>query len=163
MRWVWQCFFSNPSFRILFKRLSDNHCRLFLSSQMHTVVPTTSDCATNVQKSSVIGPIGQPIAAPESVKGIGLTDGGGAATEATSARIKQFPTPPSRDLCCGSGCPNCVWIQFADEVMDYVKSLPLHDGVEKQQKKMVGDALNQNVEDENLRVYLLMEIQAKGF
>uniref|UniRef100_A0A914H3K1 Oxidoreductase-like domain-containing protein n=1 Tax=Globodera rostochiensis TaxID=31243 RepID=A0A914H3K1_GLORO len=119
-------------------------------------IPTTSDCSPNLQKSSVIGPIGHPISVPESAT-IGL-DGLADVSSHTNA----FPSPPARELCCGSGCPNCVWIQYAEEVMQYVKDIPLHDGVEGQQKKIVNDALKQNVEDDNLRVYLLMEIRAKG-
>uniref|UniRef100_A0A183BVR0 Oxidoreductase-like domain-containing protein n=1 Tax=Globodera pallida TaxID=36090 RepID=A0A183BVR0_GLOPA len=107
-----------------------------------------SDCSPNLQKSSVIGPIGHPISAPESATISGRIGLDGIAD--VSSQTNAFPSPPARELCCGSGCPNCVWIQYAEEVMQYVKDIPLHDGVEGQQKKIVSDALKRNVEDDNL-------------
>jgi hypothetical protein len=40
--------------------------------------------------------------------------------------------------------------------------LPLHNGIVEKQKKMVRDALRKNVTDENLRMYLQMELETKG-
>lgn len=32
------------------------------------------------------------------------------------------PTLPSPDLCCRTGCPKCIFIQYTDELMAYCKS-----------------------------------------
>nr|CAD2166636.1 unnamed protein product [Meloidogyne enterolobii] len=65
-------------------------------------------------------------------------------------------------MCCGSGCPNCVWLQYVDNVLDYVKSLPLDEKVIEEQKRHIRDELEKNVEDENLRMFLTIEIESKG-
>uniref|UniRef100_A0A915LGA5 Oxidoreductase-like domain-containing protein n=1 Tax=Meloidogyne javanica TaxID=6303 RepID=A0A915LGA5_MELJA len=65
-------------------------------------------------------------------------------------------------MCCGSGCPNCVWLQYVDNVLDYVKSLPLDEKVIEEQKRHIREELEKNVEDENLRMFLTIEIKSKG-
>ena len=79
----------------------------------------------------------------------------------TDAKAAHFPDAPPAELCCGSGCSNCIWVQYADDVMAYVKTLPLHNGIIEKQKKMVRDCINEHVADENLRAFLLMEVEAK--
>uniref|UniRef100_A0A915LGB9 Oxidoreductase-like domain-containing protein n=1 Tax=Meloidogyne javanica TaxID=6303 RepID=A0A915LGB9_MELJA len=65
-------------------------------------------------------------------------------------------------MCCGSGCPNCVWLQYVDNVLDYVKSLPLDEKIIEEQKRHIREELEKNVEDENLRMFLTIEIESKG-
>lgn len=75
-----------------------------------------------------------------------------------------FPEPPDPLSCCGSGCQNCVWIQFADDVNAYFsKPNPDLSGAEKilNKFKAVKKEMEKHVEDPNLRAYLLMEIKAK--
>ncbi|EFO25602.1 hypothetical protein LOAG_02886 [Loa loa] len=37
------------------------------------------------------------------------------------------PEPPDLATCCGSGCTNCVWIEYVAEVMRYHIDRPLHE------------------------------------
>ncbi len=56
------------------------------------------------------------------------------------------PEPPTN--CCMSGCANCVWIEYSDELKIYYSS----DGAARAREQI------QQIEDPNLRAYLLLEI-----
>lgn len=57
------------------------------------------------------------------------------------------PPPELPTTCCQSGCANCVWIRYAEEVAKYYK-----DGGAKAR-----DAIKQ-IEDPNLRAFVMLEI-----
>lgn len=50
--------------------------------------------------------------------------------------------------CCMSGCANCVWINYAVELTEYMK-----DGGEKAKKE-----IEEKVEDHSLKVFLKMQV-----
>ncbi|VDN90902.1 unnamed protein product [Brugia pahangi] len=39
------------------------------------------------------------------------------------------PEPPDPGACCASGCANCVWIEYATELMRYCRDRPLHEAM----------------------------------
>ena len=60
---------------------------------------------------------------------------------------KGPPPDPPLD-CCMSGCANCVWIKYAEEMRDYY----CEDGIEKALKDI------EKIEDVNLKAYLKLEL-----
>lgn len=72
---------------------------------------------------------------------------------------KSFPQPPDPASCCGSGCQNCVWIQYAEAVHHFMEQHPSPTMADSSVK--VAKLMEENVKDPNLRAYLMMEIKMK--
>lgn len=73
-------------------------------------------------------------------------------------KSNEKPPPPQVPLmCCGSGCSNCIWIQYAEELVKYYESR----GDKKE--NALRDALSkiEKIDDVNLRDFLTMEIKMK--
>jgi hypothetical protein len=71
-----------------------------------------------------------------------------------------FPQAPLPETCCGSGCHNCVWIQYADAVSKYLDENREIKRTKKRWNK-IKDIMDRNIPDVNLRAYLEMEMKAK--
>uniref|UniRef100_A0A1I7YF99 Oxidoreductase-like domain-containing protein n=1 Tax=Steinernema glaseri TaxID=37863 RepID=A0A1I7YF99_9BILA len=68
------------------------------------------------------------------------------------SKTRKLPDAPLPDECCGRGCANCVWIDYADELMELFE-----DGGVQEARRII----EEKVEDVNLRTYLLMELRRK--
>ncbi|KAH7713325.1 hypothetical protein AAVH_19328 [Aphelenchoides avenae] len=73
---------------------------------------------------------------------------------------EAFPEAPDSNSCCGSGCQNCVWIQYAQDVVDYFKKHPEVAGSRDDRIRLVSERLKKHVENVTVRTYLLMEVKA---
>ncbi|KAM9371309.1 oxidoreductase-like domain-containing protein 1 [Phaethornis superciliosus] len=85
------------------------------------------------------GKAGDTSDTPQSEEGMGAPQGG----------IPPLPPPPTN--CCGTGCPNCVWVGYVEEVLEQCR-----DGGQR-----ALEAVEQQVEDENLKMILRMEIRLR--
>ena len=57
-----------------------------------------------------------------------------------------------------SGCEKCVWLVYADELLRYYSDVADDDRSGQQ----VLDAIDEHVDDANLKAYLLFELRLKG-
>ena len=62
---------------------------------------------------------------------------------------KGVALPEEPTTCCMSGCPNCVWVEYAAQVSEYFS-----DGGENAK-----NIIMERVQDENMRAFLLMELR----
>jgi hypothetical protein len=60
---------------------------------------------------------------------------------------------PEHSLCCGTGCQNCVYLQYADAIMKI-------DSQNQREMKRLYEIIDQ-LEDENLKAFLNFELANK--
>jgi len=57
------------------------------------------------------------------------------------------PAPPPPELCCMSGCQNCVWLEYVNDMIKYYKN----------NKKEAEKALDA-IPDESLKTFIRIEL-----
>ena len=65
--------------------------------------------------------------------------------------------PPSLPgTCCMSGCANCVWLDYAEEMVKYYETLG-----KKMELSELLNTLDDNVDDPMVKAFLTMELKSK--
>ncbi|VDK44596.1 unnamed protein product [Anisakis simplex] len=64
----------------------------------------------------------------------------------------HVPEPPDPLTCCGSGCPDCVWIQYGVQLMNYYSEKPIEEAL-----RMIDD----QIPDICMREFVKTELRAK--
>ena len=65
--------------------------------------------------------------------------------------------PPSLPgTCCMSGCANCVWLDYAEEMVKYYEALG-----KKMELAELLNTLDDNVDDPMVKAFLTMELKSK--
>ncbi|XP_028141175.1 oxidoreductase-like domain-containing protein 1 [Diabrotica virgifera virgifera] len=66
------------------------------------------------------------------------------------SKERKYPEEPT--TCCMSGCANCVWIEYADELQKYFQ-----DGGERAREE-----INKRVTDPNMKAFLSHELRMRN-
>ncbi len=83
------------------------------------------------------------------------------STDATTANNDcPGPGPPSAppaNLCCMSGCANCVWLDYAEQVLDYYKSRGDDHGA--MDVESILEEIDSGVEDNLVKAFVKTEVR----
>lgn len=71
-------------------------------------------------------------------------------TICSCSNVTEVPEAPT--TCCMTGCPNCVWLNYAEKLTEYFK-----DGGDKAWKE-----INTHVTDPNIKAYLTHELRTRN-
>ncbi len=79
------------------------------------------------------------------------------------------PTRPQPDECCQSGCVNCVWIDYTEQLLKYHKDKALQStgpgeptaGEQQADLDQVRREIEREVEDPSVKAYLLSELNMR--
>lgn len=69
----------------------------------------------------------------------------------------DVPTVPDEVLCCGSGCQNCVWLEYAEKVLAYYGEnySESNEGIQKALAEV------DKLKNDNLKSFLNFELRMK--
>ena len=81
----------------------------------------------------------------------------GILEDKPSEEDSQTDGPPSLpSTCCMSGCANCVWLDFAEETVNYYEAMG-----EKMEFTTLLKQVEKNIDDPMIKAFITMELKSK--
>jgi len=82
----------------------------------------------------------------------------GHVQDAKVARVAPVapPDPPAANLCCMSGCANCVWLDYADDMLKHFE----RQGQSLKTEEIL-ELVDKSVDDQMVKAFIKMEIKSK--
>ena len=74
--------------------------------------------------------------------------------------LRRFSSKPPQEIpeepttCCMSGCANCVWIEYAENIKNVLGD---------SDSKKIAQKILDKIQDPNMKAFLSMEFKSKGF
>ena len=82
-------------------------------------------------------------------------------SEKTDDSLKKSDNPPILPVaCCGSGCQNCAWLQYAEEMLKFYGDSYTSPNSKDAIHVSIMNEINK-LDDENLKSFLTMELKMK--
>ena len=73
------------------------------------------------------------------------------ATKSSYEKLDDSDLAPPTNLCCMSGCANCVWIQHAEKLIKHYQN-------SEESRQKIFNMIDKDIQDESLKAYLKFEI-----
>ncbi|GAA57610.1 hypothetical protein CSKR_203915 [Clonorchis sinensis] len=88
------------------------------------------------------------------------------SSSSNSRSTRRPPTPPEEVYCCGTGCANCVWLDYADRYFAYFLECgtDMRNATKKAELDTVVTNIREHISkisDVSMRSYLMMELETR--
>ncbi|CAI5448913.1 unnamed protein product [Caenorhabditis angaria] len=81
-------------------------------------------------------------------------------TRRIASYLPRRPMEPEPGLCCDEGCESCVWLVYANELLDYYRQKTPHGSLDKVKNEIID-----KIESPSVKAFVIgeLEMAAKQF